>query len=107
MRRPPLHIFLALVAAVVFTATTGAAAVTSPPVINRAHVDPITGYLVIQGAGFTPSPTVSLSGLGLTVITATDSEIFALLPLGLEPGTYLLGVHVIRKDSNPFEMTIG
>jgi collagen triple helix repeat protein/glycine rich protein len=98
----------ALAAAALLAATLHAQA-AGTPVITNAVADSSIGMLTIDGASLPASPQVVLGTLPLVVLAATASEIQAVLPPGIPPGTYLLVVTGTGKHptSASFVVTIG
>src|SRR5262245_4507809 len=81
---------------------SGALASGGLPVINSAHGDLATGLLTIHGESLgSQVPFVWLAGARLTVTSATDDEVVAVLPDGLASGDYLLIV-ARRPTGIPF-----
>jgi PEGA domain-containing protein len=79
-------------------------------VITSAMPDPAQEVLLVQGRNFgSGRPTVTLAGEALAVEISTTSELRAVLPVGLPPGTYLLrisrGAGSIETDA--MDVTIG
>src|SRR6266446_3659293 len=104
---PPFPRWVVSVLAVFLSAVSPALAVPPLPTIQVAESDLVRDELVIFGAGFGTSPAVTLSGVALTVLSATDTEIVAALPPSLTPATYKLIVSQKSLVSPPFEVTIG
>ena len=85
------------------------------PQIVRADTDGTLTQLIIDGIHFgTATPTVTLAGTPLTVVTHTDTHIVAMLPSGgVDPASYSLIVSVpvprsaIMVPSMPFDVAIG
>ena len=66
---------------------------TSPLVATSAQPAPQAGTLTIAGAGFGPTPFVTLDLVPLDIRSATDTEIVATAPISLmPPGDYVLTV---------------
>jgi hypothetical protein len=84
---------------------------SAPPVVVRAAVDRLEpDRLVIRGTNFgvATAPVVMLRNTPLEVLTFTDEEIVAKLPLDVPPARYRLQVLVRRGSSSPyFEVTLG
>lgn len=84
---------------------------TSQLVINSAQVDFGIGRIYIAGKNFgsPTAPEVKLNDQMLTVMSFTDGTIDAVLPAGIQPGSYLL--HVSRGSSSTqngvFDVTLG
>jgi len=87
----PLMVCLATAIASV-NLVQGQTRVRWPGVVLRAEADLAAETLVIAGQHLLSKGalSVSLAGAPLSVMSATDSEIVAQLPRGLEPGAYLL-----------------
>jgi hypothetical protein len=90
----------------------GGAAVLGRPVITGAAADDRLEHLVIAGESFSGPRqlTVRLGGVPIPVLSASDTEIVALLPAGIEPATYQLIVvrgSVLPVQSDAFEVTLG
>lgn len=67
-------------------------------VITRAEVDNNTNRLTITGKNFgTRLPTVKLEYETLILVSNSETQLLALLPAGINPGTYLL---TIRRSKN-------
>jgi hypothetical protein len=66
--------------------------------IREAHADLVAGTLLLRGEGLGTSPdttpTVTLSDVPLTVLSAAETEVLAELPVALEGGAYR--VRVVR-----------
>jgi hypothetical protein len=66
--------------------------------VREAHADLVAGTLLLRGEslGTSPdtTPTVTLSDVPLTVLSATEVEVLAQLPVALEAGAYR--VRVVR-----------
>ena len=116
--------FAADALAVTFLCSTGtavvglaAAALAAPPpthrapVVARALVDVVElDRLVIRGRNFSTqaSPVVLLSGVALEVLSFSDEEIVARLPLDAPPARYRLQVLAHGQGSSAsFEVTLG
>lgn len=84
---------------------------TAPPVVIRAVVDQLEpDRLVIRGTNFgvTSAPIVLLAKVPLEVLSFSDEEIIARLPLDAPPARYRLQVLAHGTSSSPFfEVTIG
>jgi hypothetical protein len=92
-------------------ALAGAAALARP-MITGAAADDRLEQLVIAGENFSAIrlPTVRLGGVSIPVLSASDTQIVALLPAGTDAGSYQLIVvrgGVLSVASDPFEVTIG
>jgi len=81
-------------------------------VITSAGADELLEILVIDGRNFGGSrlPIVRLGGVGIPVLTATDTQITAAIPEGTYAASYQLVV--VRSEppplaSMPFEVTVG
>jgi hypothetical protein len=70
----------------------------NPPSIATASINSTTNQLIIQGQNLTPSPTVTLGVIQLTVVTSTATKIVASVPANLAPGAYLLRVTVASQN---------
>jgi hypothetical protein len=79
----------------------------APLVVNAASAE--DGLLTIRGGGFGATPSVTLAGSPLVVISSTSEEILAELPRGAAPGSYRLLVsrNPLGTGAKPFEVTIG
>ena len=77
--------------------------------ILKVLVDVSAGRAVIIGQEFGGDPDVTLGGEPLTIETSDPSRITVILPPGLEPGTYLLGVASRRGNaqSDTFHLAVG
>jgi len=78
----------------------------SAPAIVSATESLTTHQLTIAGSGFGTIPLVSLNGVPVTVLFASDTQIVVVVPASLDsiPGTYLLKVSNPNNgtdDSNP------
>jgi hypothetical protein len=82
-----------------------------PPVVVQAVVDRVEpDRLVIRGRNFSAgaSPIVLLSGVRLQVVSFSDDEIVARLPLDAPPARYRLQVLARgQRPSASFEVTLG
>jgi Collagen triple helix repeat (20 copies) len=86
-----------------------------PPVITSATADLSSELVTIRGQNFGSHPRVALALTELRVVNAAPDEILAVLPAGLEPGTYLLRVACgLRRHQAPssdqvstFDLAIG
>jgi hypothetical protein len=82
-----------------------------PPVVIRALVDLVEpDRLVIRGRNFSAaeSPVVLLSGVPLEVVSFSDEEIVARLPLDAPPARYRLQVLAHGQHSSAsFEVILG
>jgi hypothetical protein len=76
--------------------------------IESAQVDPIAGSVTILGTGFdTKQDTVvTLGATSLVIESETPTEIVALLPAGIGPGTYRLEVVVTQGSSRSAEVDL-
>src|SRR6266702_4129923 len=93
------HIFFAVLFACVSASFVMPARADQPPlIVTSATVDPALARVTINGANFVGgknTPTQVFLGATLTPLTVlaiSDSEITALLPAGVAPGSYLLTV---------------
>src|SRR6266702_3984412 len=93
------HIFFAVLFACVSASFVMPARADQPPlIVTSATVDPALARVTIHGANFVGgknTPTQVFLGATLTPLTVlaiSDSEITALLPAGVAPGSYLLTV---------------
>ena len=79
----------------------------APLVVNAASAE--DGILTIRGSGFGATPSVTLAGSPLVVLSSTGDEILAELPRGAAPGSYRLVVarNAQGSGSRAFEVTIG
>lgn len=80
------------------------------PVVTHVAADDALRNLYVWGSNFGTSSTVIVGGVTLTVLTATETEIVAMLPSDLAPASY--AVVVMRADVPPlrsadFEVTLG
>lgn len=83
-------LFLALALSAVAIKAQGP---TSQLEITRVEIDDSINEITITGVNFgTGLPIVTLEGVALSVITSTPTQIVAVWPSGVEPGTYLLEV---------------
>jgi hypothetical protein len=84
-----------------------AARTVVPFVVNAASAE--DGLLTIRGTGFGTTPSVTLAGAPLVVLSSTTEEILAELPRGTAPGSYRLLVARTPAGTRakPFEVTIG
>jgi hypothetical protein len=67
------------------------------PVIESATINTSTNQIGITGVNLLPAigmPAVGLGNAGLTVVSATASQIVAALPASLSAGTYALRLTV-------------
>src|SRR5579871_6408387 len=67
------------------------------PVIESATINTSTNQIAITGVNLLPAtglPGVGLGNAGLTVVSATASQVVAALPASLSAGTYALRVTV-------------
>ena len=79
-------------------------------VISSASTDPNAEWLTIRGMNFgNHPPQVTLAGDRLQVLSSGPFEILAVLPPGIEPGSYRLAVARGRGErySDTFDVTIG
>lgn len=98
----------AVVLAVVIVPTAQADADTPQLVIERVTVVPEAGALLIHGSNLCWKPRIRLAGQRLAAIgSATD--IVAMMPLGIEPGDYLLEVRCRPGSSghDVWQLTVG
>jgi hypothetical protein len=83
----------------------------TPPVVVRADVDRLEpDRLVIRGRhfGVESAPTVLLAKTRLDVLSFSDEQIVARLPIDAPPASYLLQVLANGTvASRPFEVTVG
>jgi len=83
----------------------------TPPVVVRAHVDQLEpDRLVIRGRhfGVESAPTVLLANTPLEVLSFSDVQIVAGLPIDAPPASYLLQVLANGTVPSPlFEVTVG
>ncbi|HEX9818728.1 MAG TPA: hypothetical protein VGD07_03840 [Methylomirabilota bacterium] len=102
---------LSLLPARVSAAPPQAAPPVTPPVVVRADVDQLEpDRLVIRGKhfGVESAPTVLLANIPLEVLSFSDEQIVAGLPLDAPPASYLL--QVLANGTVPsrlFEVTVG
>jgi hypothetical protein len=97
-----------ILAAVAITAIPPRAGASGLPVITSAAVD--DGVITIRGHDFGDvTPHVTLAGTPLSVVGSSPTEVLALLPEGILPGTHRLTV--ARSPSarrvHAFELTVG
>ena len=78
-------------------------------VVTSAEVDLTSERLTIRGLNFGHHPRVALALTELEVLSAGPEEILAVLPSGLAPGTYLLGVArgSQRHQMGTIDLTVG
>jgi hypothetical protein len=70
-----------------------AAPTPPPPASSYAQPDSGAGQIVIVGTDFgTSAPVVTLSGFQLVVVSFTNTDVVAMLPALIDPGTYTLAV---------------
>src|SRR5262245_20549421 len=108
----PMAVYLASVAAV---PTLAQAESKSRPqlIVERAEVDPSAETLLIEGQKLLwrndKDVLVTLAGTPLVVLSATETDVLAQLPPGLEPGSYQLvvsrGAATVQNGS--FDLTVG
>src|SRR5215471_7898211 len=90
-------------AAIGLAASVARADSSSAPIITEAHADPASTVLHITGGNFgRANPTVTLGSFAkpLAVTNVTATQIDALLPPGISPGTYLLTVTPARRGDD-------
>ena len=78
-------------------------------VITSAVADLASERVTIRGLNFGHRPRAALALTELEVLSGGPEEILAVLPAGIEPGTYLLGVaRGLRHDQmGTIDLTIG
>ena len=122
-RRPGIVVILLLLALLAPAMPANAAFQSNdkPVEITRAEVDLNTNQLTITGKHFgAQTPTVKLEAAKLVVISNSATQIVALLPAGIQAGTYLLTIRRPTKgkvdnnavcsqddDCQTFDITIG
>jgi hypothetical protein len=103
-----------LLGAVWVLATTALAHGESPQlVVQRAEADLAAETLLVEGQNLLSRQdsevSLTLAGMPLAILSATDVQVLAQLPTGLAPGTYLLkvsrGSGSVRNDV--FDVTVG
>jgi hypothetical protein len=67
-------------------------------VIRSAIINSTTQQITIAGSSLPASPSVTLDGISLTVVSSSSTKIVADLPSGLTAGTYRLGVGTLAFD---------
>lgn len=82
------------------------------PVVNEAYGDLVSGTITIHGKGFSgcpilaAAPKVYIGGEQLVITSCTMEQINALLPSGMDDGSYQLKVKS-RSGTSVFEITYG
>lgn len=113
---PPwlVSMVLCVASAVAMTAVAHAQSTSRPQlVVQRAEADLTAETLFIEGQKLLwnndTEVFVTLAGTPLVVLSATDSQVFARLPPGLAPGTYLLRVSrgTGAVQNGTFDLTVG
>lgn len=105
-------ILVTIVAVLLGVVATAYGAVPPPQLIVRqAHADLGTATLLIYGDNFgSGTPSLALGGIPLVVVTHSETDIAAMLPAALDPGSYLLTVSrgpAVVVDTDTFALTIG
>jgi hypothetical protein len=80
------------------------------PVVDSAVVNYSKSTVTITGQNFSPAgvaPTVVLGLRTLTVTSSNNTNIFATLPTGLAPASYLLAITNSANQTGTFVLTLG
>ena len=81
-------------ALVLWGTALAAAQQTVLPIIENVQENTPGTQLTISGTGFgTATPSVTMSGQSLSVVTSTDTTVTVALPASFHPGSYLLSVN--------------
>jgi hypothetical protein len=78
--------------------------------ISRATIDYSKNQVTFNGSGFEPSkksPTVLFAGSPLTVVSFTDSQIVAALPMNTGAGNFTILIVNSLGEFLPYELTYG
>ena len=93
---------------VVLLCAGGARADLPVPIILWVEADLDQQQLTIHGVNFgTATPKVGPLGATLGVMSYSQTEILAMLPAGIDPGTYQLLIIRGLIPSLPFEVALG
>jgi hypothetical protein len=98
---------------VVFALTSGSSlrAATPAPAIVSAVINTATNQLTVAGSNFIPastSPTVTLDGKSLVLVSSTNTTVVAKLPTtALTAGNYLFVLTTSANNTASFTITVG
>lgn len=110
MRHSASRLFAIAVFVICATGDTDAQRAERQLVVSSTLVNRASETVTIRGANFGSSaPFVACEEFSLTVLSATDTEIVAMLPGGIPDGTYLLTVSkgngAVQRDSFHLSIT--
>jgi len=98
--------------AILLTIAPFFAAAASIPIltISKAAINYSTNQVTFNGSGFQPSkklPTVLFAGTPLTIISSSDAQIVAALPVNTTAGNFTILIANSLGEFMPYELTYG
>ena len=99
-----------LVVALLLFAPMLAVSALAAPAVQSGIINYVTNQVTLTGTNFEPGkakPTVLFNGAALTVTSFTNTQVVAMLPTGLTPGTFNLTLTNSAGNSVEFDLSYG